>query len=129
MMSWKEVRHELSRKLGVEERLLDLIAVSDILNMSGHGFSNQHIAKAQNVGLDYVVEVLNDFVGFTGWDENLAFSPTALYTRTNGVRDQFVKEVLDITPDMGYNVIVQAFMLSAACIDLLKGVEEYYDNQ
>ena len=94
---WEKVKELIHNKTGISFEVLDLLAVNEILLQCVQGLSIAHIAYYVDQDEDYVSNVLEEFLGFSGWSLDLDFSPIVCYNRTNSLVE-FLKEVDSFSP-------------------------------
>lgn len=94
---WKGIKNLYKEKFNIPTRIIDFIAVYDILLRCVQGFSNTKISKYSKLDADYISEVLMEYFLFEGWNSDLDFSPIAVYNRNEGIRINYLEEVKTIT--------------------------------
>lgn len=79
---WEQFKNKFRVKFPDEDpQLLDYIAVYDIIRLVVSGTSNRDIAEILNESEDYIESVSLEFLDFSGYKENLDFSPILQYKR------------------------------------------------
>ena len=63
--------------------VVEYMVVLDILRESVTGYSNSRISNKYDLSIQEVSEILNEFLGFAGWNFDLDFNPIALYNKSN----------------------------------------------
>lgn len=58
---------------------LEVLTALDIMRMCLSGLSNNYISLALNIPKDEVAEVLCSTLGHQGWEDDLGFSPLAVF--------------------------------------------------
>lgn len=76
---WDYILNKYSKAESLPPIVVEYIAVFDILKYSVEGISNKRISSRLNMPVDYIENVLIDFLHFTGWDVDIDFSPVALF--------------------------------------------------
>jgi hypothetical protein len=82
MNKWEQFKSKFIEKFPDEDpQLLDYIAVYDIIRLVVSGTSNRDISEILNETEDYIESVVLEFLEFSGYKENLDFSPILQYQR------------------------------------------------
>lgn len=76
---WEFFLQDYSKKTSLPIKVLELIAVLPLVKLCAVGNSNKSIAKRYRVTVEYVEDVLINSLNFSGWEDNLEFSPLAIY--------------------------------------------------
>lgn len=79
MNEWKLLQAFYKNHFGISPDLLDKIAVEPLLEDCASGRSNQFIANKYDTDLEYVSEVLDEFLDFEGWENDLDVNPLMIY--------------------------------------------------
>ena len=78
--NWTEFKEKfVDRNPELDPKLLDYIAVYDILRLGVNGLSNVEIADRLGLDVEYVIKTLWEFLGMEGYKESLEFSPLKQY--------------------------------------------------
>ena len=98
--SWEDIKRFYVETFGVDAKLVDLVAMSDILILSVSGSSNDSISRFLNIDQEVVKEILDTVLDFDGWKEDLNLNPYSIYINLFN-NDQltsadFLKEVLAV---------------------------------
>jgi len=81
---WTQFKEEFYKKFPDEDiKILDYIAICDIIRLIVSGVSNEEIAELLHDRVDYIESVAQEFLGFLGYEESLEFSPLQQYKRSN----------------------------------------------
>lgn len=67
---WDEFLKLASEKTGTPERILELVAIYDILELAVAGYCNKSVAMRLGMQEDYVSEVIQDYLDFPGFYED-----------------------------------------------------------
>jgi len=94
---WELIRQLLGVKLGIPEKILDYIAVRDILVLCTSGGSNETICRFLKLGDTYVSNVIHEYLDFDGWVSDLDYNPKALYELCKGDIIDYNNEVYKTT--------------------------------
>lgn len=82
---WEDFLTHCERNLGISRKILDLISISSILDLSVRGFSNKHIANHLELDERYVRNILESTMGFSGLKTDSESSPLFLYQKLTTV--------------------------------------------
>lgn len=96
----------------LDPKLLDYIAVYDILRLVVNGMSNIEVADLMGCSTDYIEKTNFEFLGILGYKETLEFSPLQQYKR--------FKELAIATGGNGFSDMCDRYL------DIERKVEEYY---
>lgn len=91
---WDVIKAFYNYKFNIPPEYIEYIACEPILSKCVEGFSNVSIAKRFNLPVDYIKEIIIEFLDFLGWDFDLDFSPIAVYKNSNENYDLFYQNVL-----------------------------------
>ena len=76
---WRDLRKYHANKTSSTEKVIDYIAVFEILRLCATGISNADIADMLSIEEYYVKETILEFLDFPGFRSNLAYSPYRFY--------------------------------------------------
>ncbi len=120
--SWGKVLELIESTIKVPRRVIELVAVKDILTLAASGVANHKIASVLDVDPFYVKSVLMEFINFPGWVSDLDLNPYSIYSNLKS-RDyagkhaemflDFKFEVNTISPYLNDEVLIRnAFIIS-----------------
>lgn len=120
--SWGKVLELIEASTGVSRKIIELIAVKDILTLCASGVANHKIASVLDNNVFYVKSVLHEFIDFEGWSYDLDINPYMIYTNlmtrdysegSPELFEDFKKEINAISPYMNdWLLIRNAFLIS-----------------
>ena len=79
MKLWDKVKRLYFEKFGYTDTLVEMVASSLILKLCASGTSNKQIADALELDIEVVVEEIEKWLYFSGWEEQLACDPLVLW--------------------------------------------------
>lgn len=124
---WDLIKDFYKTKFGIPRKIIDLISVIEILKLSVQGYSNEKIARYSEDGIQYIIDVLAEFLDFTGWDSDLDFSPIALYNKSKDFI-RYQQEVKMISAITNESVINISYHICVTYFKYRKAIEKYYDT-
>ncbi len=124
---WSLLKHFYNVKFNIPNRVVDYIAVQDILKKSISGYGNSRIAYSIGETIIYIKEVLNEFLDFGGWTLDLDVNPLAIYNRSNNSFINFRQEILMLTALMSDPDIYVSFYLCKKYKKIESEIKKYYD--
>jgi hypothetical protein len=126
---WDLVKKYYQDTFNVPPRYLDLAACIDILRLCVEGYGNLTISRRLKLPVDYIEDVLYDFLNFYGWDADLDISPIAIYNLSANDFEYYRQRFLMLSP-FYYNdrLIKKSFKVCQRYKELLKELEDLYDK-
>ena len=95
METWEQVKQFYKDKFDIEGSMVELATNFDILKMCAAGASNKSIAMFLEIDEELASAVIDKYLGFMGWREDLSFSPILYYKQLNSPPiDKFVEEMI-----------------------------------
>jgi hypothetical protein len=125
---WDLIKYYYQKTFNIPPRYIELVSVMPILEKSIEGFGNRTISRAFNVPVDYVEDVLIDFLCFIGWDEDLDLSPIGVYNTCLGNYTCFYEKILSSSMLIEIEKIPFLFKLCKRFVELKKELEALYDQ-
>lgn len=125
--SWETIKKLYEEKFNIPPRIVDLVAVEDILSQCVEGLSNKIIAFSYNDDITYVEKVLKEFIGFEGWKEDLDINPLKIFT-THPEYLEYCSHIATISPLVTQGAINRSYNLCRKYKDIRKEIEKYYDS-
>lgn len=114
---WEQFKKYYMNLHKVSERIVDLIAVIDIIRLCAKGLSNKSISKFLDMDEEYIRSVLIEFIDFEGFDKNLDMDILDVFQRSSSI-EEFSQRISEITPlisegdkQKGYEVCMKYFQL------------------
>jgi len=80
--SWETIKEFYMEKFGTEENLVELMSNYDILLACVSGVSNAKICYHLDISEETLVNVLNEYLSFNGWETDLDVNPYMLYKKS-----------------------------------------------
>lgn len=131
MINWKKINKEWLEIIAAYEDILNIprhiieyVAVHMTLLYVVSGKSNDSIASIQDITADDVEHDCVEFLGFTGWKEDLDINPLFVYNRVNGDYTTFVGWLIET--GMSREQIEQAFTICKKFKEIEEQINEYY---
>ncbi len=132
--SWGKILEVIETTLKIPRRIVELIAVKDILTLSVSGVCNHKIASVLDVDPFYVKAVLMEFINFPGWVSDLDLNPYSIYSNLK-TRDyagkhtemftDFKFEVSTISPYLNDEFLIRnAFIISEKLWEMEQEIEK-----
>lgn len=91
---WDVIKNYYKIMFNIPPLYIEYIACYPILIDCVTGYSNSSIARRHKLPETYVRDVIIDFLGFLGWEEDLDVNPYAIYKKTNRNFEFFNQELL-----------------------------------
>lgn len=77
--AWEAIKTFYTDKFGVSPDLVDILSVFDVLKLCASGACNMSISDFLYIEEQATINILDAYLGFTGWETDLSFSPLGLY--------------------------------------------------
>jgi len=123
---WKSFIEYINSTLGIPITILNYIAVSDILLGCVTGLSNSTISKKYNCSDEYIVGVLNEFLDFKGWTNDLDINIYFMYNNADKNLNAFRLLVTTITPLINDKEINISYNICKKYDIIIKEVNKFY---
>lgn len=96
--NWEFIKDFYQVNFNLDDKLVDLMASSDVILMSVSGASNESIAKTLDVDVSVVQEILSTVIDFDGWLTDLSINPYYIFTndRISKVNDNYSSFLHDV---------------------------------
>lgn len=124
MDSWDFIKYFYKIKFNYPSHIVDLLAVSDILYNSCLGYSNTRISRKLHIDVNYVGSVLIEFLGFSGWYDDLIYSPIAIYKQDTRL-DRFRVLVYNIDIFLDENTINISYKICKQYYEIKDRIDKY----
>jgi hypothetical protein len=124
--SWLKIMQSLSKISGIDSKIIEYVAVSDICRFCADGYSNKHIALILNVDLDYITTTLVKFLDTYGWLETLGSSPYIVYKKTNKNSNAFITILMQEDPLLDISTANAAYRVCKTYEKIEEKLNEYY---
>lgn len=126
--NWNGIKQFYEDHFDIPQRVLDYVAVQRILLLCASGMSNKSISKQLDMTEHYIEDVLNEFIDFGGWDEDLDLNPWFIYKQDIHNQSAFETKIRVLTDLIKNDIIVQAYYVCSKYNYIRKQVEEYYEG-
>ena len=123
---WKSFIEYINSTLGIPITILNYITVSDILLGCVTGLSNSTISKKYNCSDEYIVGVLNEFLDFKGWTNDLDINIYFMYNNADKNLNAFRLLVTTITPLINDKEINISYNICKKYDIIIKEVNKFY---
>jgi hypothetical protein len=122
--NWINFKKNYSELFKVDDRILDLIAVEPILQFVVSGFSNSRVASLLELDEDYVKEVSQEFLDFSGNTEELEENPLYYYRQITSPEN--IQHVVD---ELGLDIEQKVWYTRCTVYtEIRRKVDEFYDT-
>lgn len=123
---WNIFTEYINTALGVPITILNYIAVSDILLGCVTGLSNSTISKKYNCSIEYVTDVLNEFLDFKGWEDDLDINIYFVYNNAGMNLSSFRILINMVTPLLNDKEIILSFKICEKYDIIIGEVNNFY---
>jgi hypothetical protein len=127
MNSWELVKQFLSQQINVSPKLIEYIAVYDILKLCAEGRSNLLIANRTGLDIPYIQSVLNEFFLFAGFKDDLEFNSRYLYLRNRFNWYSYLQTARCWDSTSSTEDIRQSYSINKIFDAIEREVESYYE--
>lgn len=94
---YNQIKQFYKEKFGIDAELVDIVSVFDILKLCASGASNKSISCFLDESEILISQIVDAYLGFNGWKEDLFFSPLKLYKDLESPEEvDFVNKVVEI---------------------------------
>ena len=81
---WEFIQSLYKRYFNIPPSVVDLMAIEGIIKLVANGYSNKHVAKDLELEIEYIEEVIKEYLKFPGWIEDLDIIPYQIYSSLGG---------------------------------------------
>jgi len=110
------------------DKVLDYIAVYDILKECCSGKSNSYISQKLEIDEEYIESCIKEFFGFCGFRLDLDFDCRVLYNRYRYNKYIYLDRATALDPVTDYDMIKKSFQINERLDQIEKEIEKYYAN-
>jgi len=125
---WKNILKIHSNRTDTSERVVNLLAVFEVLRLCVSGVSNKTIADMLSLDDFYVREILLEFLAFNGLKHDLPFSPIRLYKTLQGRYTDFYTHIEYTFPTVEASLYPTLWSLCDVFVSIEKELENYDAN-
>lgn len=126
--TWELIKDIYKENFSVDGKVIDYIAINDILLQCVSGLSNKKISFSTDLDLPYVEATLFSYLGFSGWKKDLDLSPWYVYQSVYGNRMAFEKKIYDLTKLLNDDIIDLAYRICAIYDSIKKEIDKFYER-
>ena len=101
------------------------MAVEPIIVLLGKGYSNKRIARELDEEEDKIRDIVEEVIGFSGFEEDLDYDPSAVFKRHRFNRYLFSNEVRKISPVSSEESILRSYKVCEILDRLEEKIEKY----
>ena len=123
--AWDKIRSVHATKTNIPPRIVDLIAVKDILSLCVRGKSVTVICDRLTMEESYVREVLKEFVDFYGFENSLLFNPNTIFRTTKQNFTKFTDFIQRLSPNVNDNEVAEYFKICLMYNQIEKELSDY----
>ena len=124
--AWELIQRIYESKYNIPSKVIDYVAVNDILNLCAEGYKNAVIATITKQPVGYVNDVVVKFLRFYGWKDTLDISPFSWYNESNKDFEKFMVACLKESLMMTISSIHTAFQICETYDKILMEIGKYY---
>jgi hypothetical protein len=124
---WNLFTEYVNKEFGVSCELLNYIAVEEILLCCATGLSNKTISNICNCKEKYIIEVLNEFFNFDGWEEDLDVNILHLYESSGKLIDSYEILIKMISSVYESIDIKKSYDICKKYEEIIKRINKYYE--
>lgn len=81
---WDYIQFLYKKYHNIPPRIVDMMSTINIFELCASGLSNKTISNKLELPEEYIESVLNEFINFPGWKQDLDISPIMVYNSYNG---------------------------------------------
>lgn len=126
---WKKCIEYLTSNLPIKPRdeIFDFIAVEEILYFCVSGLSNDTIKQKLNLSLNYIENVLLEFLKFSGWKKDLDISIWIIYLIATKNYTNYTLMFNLLSPQFNKQLYKQTFEVCKRYDKIYNEIEDYYE--
>jgi len=124
---WEFTKDFYEKELGVPKRVVEFLAVIDVIGLVASGHSNRTISNTlEKMSESYIESICKRFLAFDGWEEDLDVNVYFVYKNTGKNLEGFNAQVENITPLLKGNDIFKAYEVCSMFENMKKEINTYY---
>ena len=124
---WELTQFIYKTRYGIPYKVLNYIAVFQILNLCAMGYSTKRISLRLGLNLTYITSILQEYLFFEGWNIDLDFSPLAIYKRCNGNYSCFYYNIIGFYTCFDASAIGFSYRICTVVDIIRKEIDKYYE--
>lgn len=125
MDTWDSIRKMYGVLFQIPAIIVDCMAVEPVMVLVSKGYSNKRIARELDEDELKIEATINEVVGFSGFEEDLDYDPSAVFKRHRFNRYLFTNEVHRISPASSEKSILKSYKV-CEILERLEGKIEKY---
>lgn len=125
---WDYIKELYKEKYNIPPEVIDYVSVQPILKRCVTGYGNKSICYAVRENIDYVSQVIFQYLSFPGWTDDLDLNPLAIYNRYNGNYEYFKQEIQMFSPYFKEEIVKYAFDMCKKYKEIEKEIKEIYEK-
>lgn len=123
---WKQITELYERLLNIPRHVIEYVAVYDYVLLSASGKSNKTISEIYDIDMDSLQVDLFEFLGYSGWKEDLDINPLFIYKSVGGMIEKFVIACRADSKILYPIEIELAYSVCERFVEMEKSINEYY---
>lgn len=122
---WEFIQYLYKKFYNIEPRVVDYMAVYNILELCARGYSIRTISKMLKLPQKYIKPTIKEFLNFDGWKEDLDLDTYQRYKSLDGDYHMFVDTVKTTSAVTNGNDINTAFRICGKVEIIRKEIKKY----
>lgn len=124
--TWELLKQFYKTNLGIEGKVVEYLAVVDILKLCAEGHSNLKIALMSDFEEEYVKCVIQEYFKFDGWSTDFDFNTRALYERCKYNKYTFISLARERDKTTSESSFGWVYRINQKLDDIEKEIEKGY---
>lgn len=125
--SWRFLQAYLDYFQEVPPFVLDFLAIEEIIKYCISGISNKTIALSLDISEELIKDILEKFLEFSGWEEDLDISPMFFYNSSYGIYLLYRNKIEEVSPVTTEEIILQSYRVCHTYQNLLQKMRIKYE--
>jgi hypothetical protein len=122
---WDFIKYLYKKHFNIPGDVIEYYSLEPILKRSITGYSNTRLAYSYNITSQDIKNILNKYMGFDGWNNDLDVNPLAIYNRYCGNYLLFTQEIKMVSTLMDDFSIDLSFVLCKRFVAIQRMIEAY----
>jgi len=124
---WEFTKDFYEKELGIPKKVVEFLAVIDIVALVASGHSNRTISNTlERMSESYIESICKRFLAFPGWKEDLDVNVYFVYRNTGKHSEGFYAQIENITPLLKGNEVHRAYEVCNIFEKMKKEIDKYY---